>query len=105
MLHPPDCSTPDYFEIQRTDKAGFVLRTLTPEAREWSEKFLAEPLPNGLASSAVPSSRRSLRRRSSAVVSCGSCDEHLRCHADDLITFRCRNGDRDQPGMQDGAAG
>ena len=47
MLHPPDCSTPDYFEIQRTDKAGFVLRTLTPEAREWSEKFLAEPLPNG----------------------------------------------------------
>jgi hypothetical protein len=38
---------PTYFEIQLTDKDGFVLRTLTPEASEWSEKFLAEPLPNG----------------------------------------------------------
>ena len=83
LLSKPE--KPTNFEIQLTDKDGFVLRTLTPEAREWSEKFLAEPLPNGLASSAVPSSRRSLRRRSSAVVSCGSCDEHLRCHADDLI--------------------
>ena len=45
LLSKPE--KPTYFEIQRTDKAGFVLRTLTPEAREWSEKFLAEPVPNG----------------------------------------------------------
>jgi hypothetical protein len=38
---------PTYFEILSTDKASFVLRTLTPEARVWAEKFLAEPLPNG----------------------------------------------------------
>lgn len=38
---------PTYFEILSTDNASFVLRTLTPEARVWSEKFLAEPLPNG----------------------------------------------------------
>jgi len=36
-----------YFEIQPRDSASFILRTLTPEARVWSEKFLAEPLPNG----------------------------------------------------------
>jgi hypothetical protein len=44
-----------HFEIQSTSNAGFVLRTLTPEARAWSEKFLAEALPNGdrLVSSAI----------------------------------------------------
>ena len=45
LLSKPE--KPTNFEIQLTDKDGFVLRTLTPEAREWSEKFLAEPLPNG----------------------------------------------------------
>jgi hypothetical protein len=45
LLSKPE--KPTYCEIQLTDKAGFVLRTLTPQAREWSEKFLAEPLPNG----------------------------------------------------------
>ncbi len=45
LLSKPE--KPTYFEIQLTDKDGFVLRTLTPEAREWSEKFLAEPLANG----------------------------------------------------------
>ena len=38
---------PTYFEIQSTYNASFVLRTLTPEARAWSEKFLGEPLANG----------------------------------------------------------
>ena len=36
-----------YFEIESTDGSNFLLRTLTPEAQEWSEKFLAEPRPNG----------------------------------------------------------
>ena len=45
LLSKPE--KPTNFEIQLTDKDGFVLRTLTPEAREWSEKFLAEPRPNG----------------------------------------------------------
>ena len=46
---------PTYFEVHSTYNASFVLRTLTPEARVWSEKFLAEPLPNGdrLVSSAI----------------------------------------------------
>ncbi len=46
---------PTYFEIQSTYNASFVLRTLTPKARVWSEKFLGEPLPNGdrLVSSAI----------------------------------------------------
>jgi hypothetical protein len=46
---------PTYFEIQLTDNASFVLRTLTPEARAWAEKFLAEPVANGdrLVSSAI----------------------------------------------------
>ena len=34
LLSKPE--KPTYFEIQLTDKDGFVLRTLTPEAREWS---------------------------------------------------------------------
>jgi len=38
---------PTYFEITATDEASFVLRTLTPEASAWAERFLAEPLPNG----------------------------------------------------------
>jgi hypothetical protein len=44
-----------HFEIESTDDANFVLRTLTPEAHAWSEKFLAEPLPNGdrIVSSAI----------------------------------------------------
>jgi hypothetical protein len=46
---------PTYFEIQSTYHQSFVLRTLTPEAHAWSEKFLAEPLPGGerLVSSAI----------------------------------------------------
>ena len=46
---------PTYFEIQSTYNQSFVLRTLTPEAHAWSEKFLAEPLPGGerLVSSAI----------------------------------------------------
>ena len=53
LLSKPE--KPTNFEIQLTDKDGFVLRTLTPEAYEWSEKFLAEPLPNGdrIVSSAI----------------------------------------------------
>jgi len=44
-----------YFEIESTDDGHFVLRTLTPEAQEWSAKFLAEPRPNGdrIVSSAI----------------------------------------------------
>jgi hypothetical protein len=45
-----------YFEIESTDDDGnFVLRALTPEARQWSAKFLAEPRPNGdrIVSSAI----------------------------------------------------
>ena len=44
-----------YFEIESTDDGNFVLRTLTPEAQEWSAKFLAEPRPNGdrIVSSAI----------------------------------------------------
>jgi hypothetical protein len=44
-----------HFEIESTDDTNFVLRTLTPEAHAWSEKFLAEPLPNGdrIVSSAI----------------------------------------------------
>ena len=38
---------PTYFEIKATDDASFVLRTLTPEASAWAERFLAEPRPNG----------------------------------------------------------
>jgi hypothetical protein len=46
---------PTYFEVQSTYNASFALRALTPEARAWSEKFLAEPLPSGdrLVSSAI----------------------------------------------------
>jgi hypothetical protein len=46
-----------HFEIESTHHANFVLRTLTPEAQAWSEKFLAEPLPNGdrIVSSALVS--------------------------------------------------
>ena len=46
---------PTYFEIQLTDNASFLLRPLTPEARAWCEKFLAEPVANGdrLVSSAI----------------------------------------------------
>ena len=36
-----------YFEIESTDNATFVVRALTPEARAWARKFVAEPLPNG----------------------------------------------------------
>ena len=35
------------FEIESTDSATFVVRALTPEARAWARKFVAEPLPNG----------------------------------------------------------
>jgi hypothetical protein len=44
-----------HFEIESTDDTNFVLRTLTPEAHTWSERFLAEPLPNGdrIVSSAI----------------------------------------------------
>ena len=44
-----------HFEIESTDNKNFVLRTLTPEARAWSEKFLADPVANGdrLVSSAI----------------------------------------------------
>jgi len=39
---------PTYFEIQLTDNAGIVLRALTPEAKAWAEKWLAEwRFPNG----------------------------------------------------------
>lgn len=53
LLSKPE--KPTDFEIELTDKASFVLRTLTPEARGWSGKFLAEPRPNGdrLVSGAV----------------------------------------------------
>jgi hypothetical protein len=46
---------PTYFEIQLTDKASFLLRPLTREARVWSERFLADPVANGdhLVSSAI----------------------------------------------------
>jgi hypothetical protein len=37
---------PTYFEVQLTDKASFLLRPLTLEARAWSEKFLADPVAN-----------------------------------------------------------
>jgi hypothetical protein len=37
-----------FFEIEYTDNAGYILRTLTPEARAWAENFLHESrLPNG----------------------------------------------------------
>jgi hypothetical protein len=38
---------PTYFEIRLSDSGSFVLRTPTPEACAWAEKFLAEPLPSG----------------------------------------------------------
>lgn len=39
---------PTFFAIEYTDNAGPVLRALTPQARAWAEKFLAESrLPNG----------------------------------------------------------
>ena len=46
---------PTYFEIQLTDNASFLLRPLTPEARAWCEKFLAEPVAMGTRASAAPS--------------------------------------------------
>jgi hypothetical protein len=51
----PRPEKPTHFEIQSTHNACFVLKTLSPEARAWSEKYLAEPLPNGdrLVSSAI----------------------------------------------------